>query len=75
MSQLGKRHTGEFTPLPKTLLSLCLSVLALGATAPAVAADPNKAQEERVQVTDPFIELRTGPGRGYPIHFVAAREE
>jgi hypothetical protein len=39
---------------------------------PARAAD---APAERVQVTDPYIELRTGPGRGYPIFFVAAREE
>ena len=26
---------------------------------------------EKVQVTDPYIELRTGPGRGYPVFFVA----
>ena len=26
-------------------------------------------------MSDPFIELRTGPGRGFPIHFVAARGE
>ena len=30
---------------------------------------------ERVQVTDPFIELHTFAGRGYPIFFVAARGE
>jgi hypothetical protein len=30
---------------------------------------------ERVQVTDPYIELHTFPGRGYPIFFVAARGE
>lgn len=30
---------------------------------------------ERLQVTDPFIELRTGPGRGYPVQFVAERQE
>jgi hypothetical protein len=39
----------------------------------ARAADPDKT--ERVQVADPYIELRTGPGRGYPIHHVAARSE
>ncbi|MGH8798369.1 MAG: SH3 domain-containing protein [Caldimonas sp.] len=40
---------------------------------PAVAtrsASPN----ERLQITDPYIELRTGPGRGYPVFFVAARD-
>jgi hypothetical protein len=33
------------------------------------------AKVDRVQVTDPFIELHTFPGRGYPIFFVAARGE
>lgn len=44
----------------------------------AVVAMPAQAADEaaeRVQVTDPYIELRTGPGRGYPIHHVAARDE
>ena len=26
-------------------------------------------------VTDPYLEMRTGPGRGYPVFFVAARDE
>jgi uncharacterized protein YgiM (DUF1202 family) len=30
---------------------------------------------ERVQITDPYIELRTGPGRGFPIYYVAERNE
>jgi len=44
---------------------------ALGFTPSARAAD----ETERLIVTDPYIELRTGPGRGYPIFFVAARDE
>jgi len=28
---------------------------------------------ERVQVTDPYIELHTGPGRGFPIFYVVER--
>jgi hypothetical protein len=28
-----------------------------------------------LQVADPFVELHTGPGRGYPVFFVAARHE
>jgi hypothetical protein len=55
-------------PLALSLLAAC-AVLAL----PAAAAEP--AAEERVQVTDPYIELRTGPGRGYPVFFVAERRE
>lgn len=53
-------------------LALCLA-LALLAAVPARAEEAPKS--ERVQVTDPYIELRTGPGRGYPIFFVAARAE
>lgn len=49
----------------RILMSVILALAAVG----AVHAG------ERVQVTDPYIELRTGPGRGFPIFFVAAREE
>jgi Bacterial SH3 domain len=30
---------------------------------------------ERLKVADPYLELHTGPGRGYPVFFVVAREE
>jgi uncharacterized protein YraI len=46
-----------------------LVALSLALWAAAAAAG------ERVQVTDPYIELRTGPGRGYPIFYVAERDE
>jgi uncharacterized protein YgiM (DUF1202 family) len=45
-------------------------VLALPVIAPAVST-----AAERVQVTDPYVELRTGPGRGYPVFHVAPRSE
>jgi hypothetical protein len=45
-----------------------VAVLLTGLMAGAPAA-------ERVQVTDPYVELRTGPGRGYPIFYVAGRSE
>jgi hypothetical protein len=47
------------------------ALLALACAAPPVAA----AAAERVQITDAYIEIRTGPGRGFPIFHVAAREE
>src|SRR4029453_860022 len=37
---------------------------------PAAAAAP-----DRLQVFEPYLELRTGPGRGYPVFLVAARGE
>jgi uncharacterized protein YgiM (DUF1202 family) len=50
------------------------------APAPAVAAPrpapaPRSRKSEMVQITDPYIELRSGPGRGYPIFFVAPRND
>lgn len=38
-------------------------------------AGAEEAAAERVQVADPYLELHTGPGRGYPVFFVAARDE
>jgi hypothetical protein len=41
-----------------------------------VAQLPARAQvTERVRVADPYLEMRTGPGRGFPVHHVAARHE
>ncbi len=40
-----------------------------------VIAAASARPAERVQIADPYLELRTGPGRGYPIFHVAAREE
>lgn len=56
------------------LRSLCALALAAAAAMPSHAAD-DAPRSERVQITDPYIEMRTGPGRGYPIHHVAARAE
>lgn len=45
---------------------------------PAVAPVTTPADQavgERVQVADPYIELHTGPGRGYPVFFVAERHQ
>ena len=54
-------------------ISAAVAVMcAFAVTTPGHAAEPDLA---RVQVTDPYLEFRTGPGRGYPIHYVAAREE
>lgn len=52
-----------------TLAAALLAALLLFTT-PAIAQ-----VSERVQVADPFLEMRTGPGRGYPVHHVAARGE
>jgi uncharacterized protein YgiM (DUF1202 family) len=50
------------------VLSLCLLVVATD------AAGAERPPQE-VVIDDPFIELHTGPGRGYPIFHVAERGE
>jgi uncharacterized protein YgiM (DUF1202 family) len=49
-------------------------MLVIGAGAPSASA----AREHlymQVYVTEPYLELRTGPGRGYPVFHVVPREE
>jgi hypothetical protein len=45
--------------------------------APAAPATPSaaSASSERVRVADPDLEMRTGPGRGFPVHHVAERHQ
>jgi uncharacterized protein YraI len=56
--------------LYQTLKALLLASLLVLAAAPAWAQ-----VSERLKITDPYIELRTGPGRGFPVHHVAERHE
>jgi len=53
--------------------SACLAIviLSLLGAPPARAADA----PERLRVADPYLELHTGPGRGFPVFFVVARED
>lgn len=52
----------------RALLLLCIGLLAAGAQ----AADADD-KLPKILIADPFIELRTGPGRGYPIFHVVER--
>lgn len=51
-----------------TLLAVLIPLIA---AAPAAARDDARA----VRVEDPYIELHTGPGRGYPVFYIAERGE
>jgi hypothetical protein len=50
-------------------------VLLLTWLAPRVALAQPAPTSERVKVADPYLEMHTGPGRGYPVFHVAARGE
>ena len=52
-----------------------LLVLSLSQLAIATEATGAERQSREVTIADPYIELHTGPGRGYPIFFVAERGE
>lgn len=50
------------------VLSLCQLAITLNAAGA-------ERQPREVTIADPFIELHTGPGKGYPVFFVAERGE
>ena len=68
-------HESRLQPAPsrcqrwRALSVLLLPLLLLTYLLPAQAADDN----QKVTVAEPFIELHTGPGRGYPIVYVVER--
>lgn len=49
-----------------------LAGLLLCAQASAVP-NPFKKYQPEVVVSDPYVEMHTGPGRGYPVHYVAGQ--
>ena len=67
------------TIIPTTSLSnlvwgVCLVALAFLAATPATA-EAAKDELRTVAVADPYLEMHTGPGRGYPIFHVVDRGE
>ena len=54
-----------------TLVRFAVVCAALGGTTLANAQDTS----EQLQVTDPYVELHTGPGRGFPVFHVVPRKE
>lgn len=54
-----------------------LAAAALHGASPAraQASDAAAGTTPRLQVADPYLEMHTGPGRGYPVFHVAARGE
>lgn len=57
-------------PLPEFIALLLWLLLAVGGEALADAM-----QQPRVRVVEPFIELRSGPGEGYPVYHVSESGE
>jgi uncharacterized protein YgiM (DUF1202 family) len=55
-------------------MRLCVLVLLISALLPLQAAI-GKQEHVQVVIDDPYIELHTGPGRGYPVFYIAERGE
>ena len=56
-----------------TFITTCLAIVMLsllGAPSARAADEP-----ERLRVADPYLEMHTGPGRGFPVFFVVSRDE
>lgn len=58
--------------MSRFLASILLALAFVLATAPAVSRE---REHLRVYITAPYLELRSGPGRGFPVFHVAEREE
>ncbi len=54
-------------------LRVALGLLLVLCLAPAAAGAWFEDHQPTVLVADPFIEMHTGPGRGYPVFYVAGR--
>lgn len=67
MTSLSSQNRWQLA-LARAAACALLSLLWMGA-ASSVSA------QEKLQISDPYIELRTGPGRGFPVFFVAGRAE
>ncbi len=71
----------KMAPLYRSFLSRLSLIVAMGLSlvvSPAcVWADeaPATPSTERLQVTEPYLELHTGPGRGFPVFFVVSRQD
>src|SRR5690606_35691819 len=50
-----------------------LVAVAIGSLFCAVSTASAERRHPEVVVQDPFIELHTGPGRGYPVFYIAER--
>jgi uncharacterized protein YgiM (DUF1202 family) len=63
-------------PAPEAAASTAAAAAAPGAAASTPQGPPPPhGKGEQLQIADAYIELRTGPGRGYPIFYVAPRDE
>ena len=73
MSEPSTTTTPSTLQQTKSVIAACLCavVLQIFLTAPLQAADEYRT----VTIADPYLELRTGPGRGYPIFHVVDRGE
>jgi len=58
--------------MQKCYIILALLVSSLSVSSVSFAGEP---EQHFVEVADPYIEMHSGPGRGYPIFYVAARGE
>lgn len=54
-------------------MRIFLLIILFAFSASGVADDVNVSEKFLVKVADPYIEMHTGPGRGYPIFYVVAR--
>ena len=67
-------HKTTKTAIPPLKVLKIIALVSLGLVcSPAYGWSLFEKYQPNVVVSDPYIELRTGPGRGYPIFYVAGQ--
>ncbi len=61
-------------PSPDQAAAPAASAAASSSVAPPTAVAGTAVHGELLQVVEPYLELHTGPGRGYPVFFVVERQ-
>ncbi len=65
--------------LNKFIFDCCIVLSLLAFNSWVMAEEQGESQEEsefqQVRIADPFIELHTGPGRGYPVFYIVEKDQ
>ena len=71
---MSERNTTTTLSTSRSTSALLIAVLAVLLTqAPTDAVAQAAGEYRTVSVADPYLEMHTGPGRGYPVHHVVDR--
>jgi len=72
---MSERNITTIPSTSRSISALVVAVLALAGTLASKIAQAAEEEYRSVSVADPYLEMHTGPGRGYPVFHVVDRGE